>query len=62
MLVLGRKQGQGVTARLPDGSEIRVVVVDIRDENVRLGFEADFRVQINRDEIWAKMERNGEIE
>ena len=47
MLVLGRKIGEEVVI----GDSIRVFVVDVRGDRVRLGFEAPREVPIYREEV-----------
>lgn len=51
MLVLTRKLGEGITI----GSDIRVVVLEVKAGQVRLGIEAPSAVQVHRDEIYAKI-------
>lgn len=51
MLVLEREYGETVYLDLPDGSEIRVMVVGIKNGKVRLGFEAKPEVRIMRAEL-----------
>lgn len=51
MLVLTRRIGEGITI----GPDIRVVVVDIKGGQVRLGIEAPAAVQVHRDEIYARI-------
>jgi carbon storage regulator len=51
MLVLTRRVGEGITI----GSNIRVVVVEIKGGQVRLGIEAPANITIHRDEIYAKV-------
>jgi carbon storage regulator CsrA len=54
LLVLQRKVGEGVTITV-DGRRVRVSVVQVRDfDRVRLGFEADDDVIIDRDEVDAR--------
>jgi len=47
MLILSRRVDQGVVFDGPG----RVVVVEIRNDKVRLGFVADKSVAIHRDEV-----------
>ncbi|MCE5269154.1 MAG: carbon storage regulator [Planctomycetaceae bacterium] len=56
MLVLSRKKNEGVVL----GGPGRVVVVEIRGDKVRLGFDADPSVPVHRDEVNAAILRNGE--
>jgi carbon storage regulator CsrA len=51
MLVLARKTGETVIVTLPDGREMRVVVVDIDRNKIRLGFTAPDDVKIMREEL-----------
>ena len=50
MLVLGRNPGQGIVLRLPDGQEIRVVLV-LRRQNISMQIDAPRDVVILRDEL-----------
>ncbi|MGI9951228.1 carbon storage regulator CsrA [Moorellaceae bacterium AZ2] len=52
MLVLTRKKGQGLVI----GSGIRVVVVEVSGEYVRLGVEAPPQVPVFREEIYRALE------
>ncbi|MDF2457819.1 MAG: csrA [Nitrospira sp.] len=51
MLVLTRKTTEGITI----GPNIRVVVLDIKGGQVRLGIEAPHAVQVHRDEVYARI-------
>lgn len=51
MLVLSRQRDECVLI----GDNIRVIVVDIRGDKVRLGFDAPGDVQIHREEVWIKI-------
>lgn len=52
MLVLQRKRGESVKIAL-GGEVVTVTVVEIRDgEKVRIGFTADRKVEIHREEVW----------
>lgn len=51
MLVLTRKLGEGITI----GSEVRVVVLEVKAGQVRLGIEAPHSVQVHRDEVYARI-------
>lgn len=51
MLVLARKTGEVVIVTLPDGREMRVTVVDIDRNKIRLGFDAPDDVKIMREEL-----------
>lgn len=47
MLVLSRNEGQEVVI----GNDIRVVVVEVRGDRVKLGFEAPNRLVVMRKEL-----------
>lgn len=51
MLVLSRKVGEQVVI----GDDIRVMVVSVRGDRVRLGFTAPGEVPVHRDEVHRRM-------
>ncbi len=51
MLVLTRKSGEGITI----GPNIRVVVLETKGGQVRLGVEAPRSVEVHRDEIYSRI-------
>lgn len=53
MLVLQRKKGEGIVV----GGPCRVIVQHIRENAVRLAFEADRNVAIHRDEVYARIQK-----
>ena len=57
MLVLSRKNRQSVVVGGTDGFQrlLKVTVLDIRGTNVRLGFEVDPSVPVNRSEVWERI-------
>jgi carbon storage regulator len=58
MLVLTRRVGEGVVI----GMNIRIVVVEIRGGQVRLGIEAPAEIAVSRDEIDPKLRSGGSTE
>ena len=62
MLVLSRKKNEAVIITLGD-QRIKVMLIDIRGDKVRLGFAASKDVTIHREEIQGEIdaERMGEI-
>lgn len=58
MLILSRTEGDDVFFILPDKSEIKISIVDIRANRIRLGIEAGKEVKIIRGEIRRQEERN----
>ena len=51
MLVLTRRRDEAIVIRNRFGTEIRLLVVDVRGNKVRLGIEAPPEVSIAREEI-----------
>jgi carbon storage regulator len=52
MLVLSRKKNEKLVVRVPGFEQpIVLTVVEIRGDKVRLGYDADQGVKINREEI-----------
>lgn len=60
MLVLTRQFNEGVTIGPPDNPIGRVVVVAVRGDKVRLGFEFDRDVPVHRDEVVAEIVQQSE--
>ena len=56
MLVVSRKPDEAIVI----GGEIRVIVVSIRGERVRVGVEAPREVTVDREEIYARKIRTGQ--
>ncbi len=52
MLVLTRRGGESIVI----GDEVRVVVLDVRGDTVRLGIEAPRSVQVHRAEVYAEVQ------
>ncbi|MEO2009155.1 MAG: carbon storage regulator CsrA [Pirellulaceae bacterium] len=48
MLVLTRKKEQSIVI----GDDIKITIVDIRGDKVRLGIEAPKTVPVHRQEVW----------
>jgi len=61
MLVLSRKSRQSVVIGGTDGFQrlFRITVLDIRGTNVKLGFEVDPDVPVNRTEVWERIRAGG---
>lgn len=60
MLVLTRKKNEEILLFPGTPHEIRVMIVDIRGDNVRLGFKMPKDVVAHRAEVWEDIQRNGQ--
>lgn len=54
MLVLTRKSGEGI--RL--GNEIKIVVLELKENQVKLGIEAPHEIPVHREEIYLKIQED----
>lgn len=52
MLILTRKSGEGILI----GEGIKVVVVEVKGNQVRLGIEAPHDVSVHREEVYRKIQ------
>ena len=57
MLVLSRKKDEAIVV----GDNIRIIVVEIRGDKVRLGIEAPKHIAVDRPEIRQSKQRTDEI-
>lgn len=57
MLVLTRKRGEGVAI----GPDIRIVVLGIKNGQVRLGVEAPRTVEVHRDEVCVRIQEENQL-
>ena len=53
MLVLSRKLNESITV----GDDIEIVVVEIKNDQVRLGINAPRRIAVHRREVYKKIQR-----
>ena len=51
MLVLSRKSGESIVI----GGGVKLTVVEVRGDRVRLGFEGPREVPIHRQEVWLQI-------
>ena len=54
MLVLSRKKNESI--RIGTEGEIKITVIEIRGDKVRLGIQADESIPVHREEIWAMIQ------
>lgn len=57
MLVLSRKKNEQICCKCECGRFMRVTVVDIRGDKVRLGFDASRLTAIHRQEVYEAIQR-----
>lgn len=57
MLILSRKIGDAVMI----GDDIKVMVVDIRGDKIRIGIEASANTPVHREEVYQAILREREI-
>lgn len=53
MLVLTRRSGQSIMI----GNDVKVTVLEIRSDQVRIGVDAPRRIQVHREEIYEQIAR-----
>lgn len=60
MLVLSRKRGEAIVI----GEDIRITVVEIRGDKVKLGFVGPDQVPIHREEVYRRIQKEtaGDLE
>lgn len=63
MLILSRLAGESIVLESASGEKARVVVLENRGQQVRLGIAADQSVSIDREEIdWKKKQEANNVE
>jgi carbon storage regulator len=64
MLVLSRKSLESVVVGGPGRFEqlLKVTVLEIKSDRVRLGFEADATIPVHRWEVWERIREDGQPE
>lgn len=56
MLVLTRKSGEGIRI----GDEIRIVVVEVKENHVKLGIDAPHGCPVHREEIYLRIQEENQ--
>ena len=59
MLVLSRKVNEKVIITAPDGTQIVLMLVEVRDDKARIGIAAPKNYAVNREEIQNAIDSNG---
>lgn len=57
MLVLSRKKNESIVI----GDKIKIVVVEVRGDKVRLGIDAPSDVAVHRQEVYEAIQRNSSV-
>ena len=58
MLTLSRKKGESIICILEDGREIKVIISQVKGNQVSLSFDADETIDIYRDELLLDESKN----
>jgi carbon storage regulator len=58
VLILTRRLGETLVI----GPDIRVTVVGIRGSQVRIGINAPINVSVHREELYERLQRDGQVE
>jgi carbon storage regulator len=53
MLVLGRRTGENIRI----GDDIKVIVLEVRGGQIKLGIEAPLEISVHREEIYERIQR-----
>lgn len=61
MLVLSRHTNESIVID-PDGDRIRVTVIEVKGDKVRLGIDAPTAVVVHREEVQEAIERKRRVE
>lgn len=56
MLVLSRKKGETIVI----GDDIRVTIVDVRNDKVRVGIDASRQVAVHREEVYDAIQKGAD--
>ena len=60
MLVLSRKVGETVIITAPDGTQIVLMLVEVRGDKCRIGIAAPTTYTIHREEVQNAIDSNGQ--
>ena len=56
MLILTRRVGESAITTHPDGTQVEVVILGVKGNQVRVGFKAPKEVSVHREEIQARVD------
>jgi carbon storage regulator len=59
MLVLSRKVGEAVIITAPDGTQIVLMMVEVRGDKARIGIAAPTSWTVHREEVQNAIDSNG---
>ena len=60
MLVLSRKVGETIVITAPDGTQIVLMLIEVRGDKARIGIDAPRTYTVHREEIQQKISSNGQ--
>lgn len=59
MLVLTRRVGERLILTDPEGRQVTFIILSDRDNQIRIGIEAPRDIEIHREEIYDRIQREG---
>lgn len=59
MLVLKRKVGERIIITAPDGTQIVLMMVEVRGDQARFGIDAPKTYTVHREEVQSAIDSNG---
>jgi len=59
MLVLSRKVGETIVITAPDGTQIVLMMVEVRGDKARIGIDAPRTYTVHREEVQQRISANG---
>lgn len=57
MLVLTRKSGEGIRI----GNHVKIVILDIKDNQIKVGIEAPIELPVHREEIYYRIQEENRV-
>lgn len=60
MLVLSRKVNEKIVITTPDGTQISLMMVEVRGDQARIGIDAPMTYKIHREEVQNAIDSNGQ--
>ncbi|MCO6413231.1 MAG: carbon storage regulator [Thiogranum sp.] len=58
MLILTRRVGTSIVIELPTGEQIKITVLSVKGNQIRIGAQASLEIAIHREEIHRRISEN----